>query len=104
MTIVSLENLLKASNGSPLEQLVRQSEDMQRLTTDLKAGLESGVAIHLSSANLRADGQLVLVADSPAWAARLRFESEKLLELARRNGVKVTACKVIVARTATDLL
>jgi hypothetical protein len=98
MSIIRLEKLLKSATDSPLEQLVRRSETMQRLTMKLKAGLAPGLAPHLTAANLRPDGQLVLVAESSGWAARLRFESESLMQIARDDGEQVHTCRVIVAK------
>jgi hypothetical protein len=99
MSLLQLKNLLKSPPDSPLQRLLRQANDRQRLTERLKAGLEPGLASQLSAANLRQDGQLVLIASSPAWAARLRFESEKILELARSGGAEVRSCRVIVAKS-----
>ena len=43
-----------------------------------------------------ADGELIVIADSPAWAARLRFEGDKLLAAARDAGEQVTTVSVRV--------
>jgi hypothetical protein len=98
MTIVQLEKLLKSTTGGPLEALVQKAAGMERLLAALKAALEPAMASRLTGVNLRPDGELVLVADSPAWAARLRFEADKLMSAAKESGARVTACKVIVAK------
>ena len=59
-------------------------------------GGDEGASIR--AANVREDGTLVVLASSPAWAARLRFESDKLLAAARDGGASVTDCKVRVSQ------
>jgi len=98
MSIISLENLLKSTHDEPLEQLVRRAGAMERLAASLRAGLDAGLAPHLAAANLRADGELVVVAESPGWAARLRFETDRLMEIAAKTGAKVSSCRIVVAK------
>jgi hypothetical protein len=98
MPIVQLEKLLKSTTGGALEDLVQRAEGMDRLMSRLKKGLEPGLALHLKGVNLRPDGQLVLIAESPAWAARLRFEADQLMAAAQEGGAQVASCKVIVAK------
>jgi predicted nucleic acid-binding Zn ribbon protein len=98
MSIVQLEKLLKSTTGGALEDLVKRAEGMDRLLSGLKKALEPALASHLKGVNLRPDGQLVVVAESPAWAARLRFEADKLMAAAQDGGAKVNSCKVIVAK------
>ena len=50
------------------------------------------------AANIRDDGTLVVLASSSAWAARLRFESERLMAAARGSGKTVLSCSVRVGR------
>jgi len=50
------------------------------------------------AANIRDDGELVVLASSPAWAAKLRFEAEALMTAARQSGAEVTSCTVRVNR------
>lgn len=98
MPIVQLEKLLKSTTGGALEELVQRAEGLDRLMSGLKKVLDPSLASHLKGVNLRPDGQLVLVAESPAWAARLRFEADKLMVAAQDGGAKVSSCKVIVAK------
>jgi hypothetical protein len=98
MSIIPLQKLLESTVDGPLEQLLRKADMADRMTTALKGALDAGLASHLVAANLRSDGRLVVIADSPAWAARLRFESDRLIGTAREGGAQVTAFKVIVAR------
>ena len=98
MPIVQLEKLLKSTTGGALKELVQQAEVLDRLMSGLKKVLDPSLASHLKGVNLRPDGQLVLVAESPAWAARLRFEADKLMAAAQDGGAKVNSCRVIVAK------
>ena len=98
MPIVQLEKVLKSTTGGTLDELVQRAEGLDRLMSGLKKVLDPTLALHLKGVNLRRDGQLVLVAESPAWAARLRFEADKLLAAAQDGGATVKSCKVIVAK------
>ena len=53
------------------------------LADDLRKILPPDLQAALTGCNLRGDGTLVVTTDSPAWAARLRFESEALLRACR---------------------
>jgi hypothetical protein len=101
MATIRLQNLLKPGGGDSLNELVRQAEKMDRLTAGLKAGLAPDLAPYLVAANLRQDGTLVLIAESPAWAARLRFEMESLVAIARQAGLEVSSGRVIVSKERT---
>lgn len=77
----TLSHLLRDAN-SPYGRLIERS----RLHIDLQARLESllapGTIGHYRVQNLR-EGILILQADSPSWASRLRFELPRLLEQLR---------------------
>ena len=98
MTIIRLENLLKARAGSTLSKIIRRAQNMDELTTALRAKLPADAGQNLLAANLRDDGELVLVCTSSAWASRLRFESETLMEAARKAGLTVNTCRVTVSQ------
>jgi len=98
MTIIRLENLPKARAGSTLNTIIQRAQNMDELTTALRAELAADAGRNLLAANLREDGELVLVCASSAWASRLRFESETLMEVARKTGRTVNSCKVTVSQ------
>ncbi|MCH8335539.1 MAG: DUF721 domain-containing protein [Proteobacteria bacterium] len=98
MTIIRLENLLKARAGGTLDKIVQHAQQMDELTTALRAELPADAADNLIVANLREGGELVLVCTSSAWASRLRFESDKLMQAARKAGLTVISCKVSVSQ------
>lgn len=97
MSIIRLQNLLKSGKDDGLGKLVRRAQDMDRLTIDLKSGLDPEFGPHLVAANLRPDGLLVVLVDSSVWAARFRYESDRLIRLASAAGGKVTSCRIAVA-------
>ena len=55
-------------------------------------------AAGIVAANLRADGELVVIVASSAWASRLRYETEALLEAAQSVGVKAHTCRIRVSQ------
>ena len=98
MSIIRLENLLKARAGGTLNKIIQRAQNMDELTTALRAELPADAGQNLLAANLREDGELVLVCTSSAWASRLRFESDRLMAAARKVGLNVSSCKVSVSR------
>jgi len=72
---------------------------MGELTTALRAGLAADSRPHLLAANLREDGELVLICSSSSWASRIRFESDTLIEVARKAGLTVNSCRVSVSQS-----
>ena len=98
MTITRLEDLLKTGAGGTLEEIIQRAQNMDELTTALRAELPADAGPNLLAANLREDGELVLICASSAWASRLRFESDKLVEVARKAGMDVQRCRVTVSQ------
>ena len=99
MATKSLENLLNPSKDGDLANIVRRARDMGELATALAGAIppEEGAAI--VAANIRDDGELVVLCRSSAWASRLRFTADDLIAAARATGADVTHCKVRVARS-----
>ncbi len=98
MAITKLENLLKSHENKGLDKIIQRAQHMDSLTSSLQAALPADLAANLLAANLREDGCLVLVCSTPAWASRLRFETDQLVEIARKTGLSVTNCTVKVVR------
>jgi len=98
MPIIRLEKLLKSGPDSGLEKLVQRAQNMGELTQILRTGLDPDLAQNLLAANLRADGELVLICSSSAWASRLRFEADALREIAVSAGFQATRCRVRVGQ------
>jgi hypothetical protein len=98
MPLKSLENLLNPNANPDLGDIVRRARDMDELATALQRSLPQDQAGSIRSANVRDNGELVVLAASPAWAARLRFEADRLMAAARETGAEVNACTVRVER------
>ncbi|HLT90651.1 MAG TPA: DciA family protein [Woeseiaceae bacterium] len=97
MTLIRIDRLLGDLSREGLGKLVQQARDLSGLTARLRAVLPPETRPHLVGANLREGGDLVVVASSPAWAARLRFEADTLLEAARGAGADAARLSVRVA-------
>lgn len=98
MSIIRLEKLLKSGSGSALEDMVQTAQYMDELTTGLRRSLDPDLAENLLAASLRDNGELVLIASTSAWAAKLRFEAENIVESARRSGTNAATCRVVVSK------
>ena len=83
--------------GQPLHDLARRAAEQSDLTGWLRAVMAGDLRAHLLAGNLREDGTLVVLTDSPAWAARLRFEGEVLLDRCRELHPQTQGIKVRVA-------
>jgi hypothetical protein len=98
MSVKSLEELLKASAAGGLGDVVRHARDMGDLVQLLQNSLPSEQRAAISAANIRDDGELVILANSSAWASRLRYETDALMNAARKTGKTVNKCSVRVSR------
>lgn len=78
---------------------MRRAREMGELTHVLCKGLPEDYAGAIIAANLREDGDLVVIAASSAWASRLRYETDAMLVAARKAGIEVTTCRVRVSQT-----
>ena len=65
--------LAELLDSGSLADLVREAERRRLATVEIKKLLPPDEATHLVSASTNASGELVLVMDSPSWAARLRY-------------------------------
>ena len=100
MSIIRLDKLLKTGPGGALEEIVQRAQNMDQLTAAIRSVLPEEAQSQLLAANLRENGELVLMCSSSSWAARLLFESEQLIEAARLTGADVNKCKVKVSPQA----
>jgi hypothetical protein len=96
MSFSRLENLLQAGSSNSLEKIISRAQAMEELTTRLRARLADEFSPHLVAANLRPDGELVIICASSTWASRLRYETETLMAAAREAGVPVHKCTIKV--------
>ncbi|HEY0722341.1 MAG TPA: DUF721 domain-containing protein [Gammaproteobacteria bacterium] len=77
----TLSSLLTDPHG-PYGKLIERSRLYHNLHTQLESFLGRDIASHCRIQNLR-EGILLLQADAPSWAARLRFALPRLLEQLR---------------------
>ena len=101
MSSKSLKSLteLISDSGSSLQRLAKQAQSRVSLTEHIRAGLTDELADRFLGCNLRDDGTLVVIATSPEWAARLRFESDRLLSLCREHYPATQRVKIRVAHS-----
>ena len=98
MPVKSLENLLNTSQDNGLGELIRHARDMGDLVQILQNSLPEEQRAAISAANIRDDGELVILASSSAWASRLRYEADSLLATVQAAGKPANKCSVRVAR------
>jgi hypothetical protein len=94
-----LKNLLNSSANGELGDIVRRARKMGELTHVLCDGLPDEYAGAIVAANLREDGDLVIIVASSAWASRLRYETDALLAAAREAGLSPSACRIRVTQS-----
>jgi hypothetical protein len=99
MAAKSLENLLNPSKDGDLANIVQRARDMGELACALARALPPDEGASILAANVREDGELVVLCRSPAWASRLRFAADVLLEAAKAQGAEASRCTVRVARS-----
>ena len=98
MTPKRLEKLLKPSDDGALGDLIRRARQMGDLAEALARTLGPELGDGIVAANIRDGGELVVVCRSSAWASRLRFETESILDAARQAGADVSTCTVRVSQ------
>ena len=98
MPVIRLRNLLKSGSSADLERVIQRARELDDLAVILRNALPGELAENLVSANVRENGELVVVTTSSGWAARLRFETDALLCAAKKAGVITDQCRVTVMR------
>jgi hypothetical protein len=93
-----LKDLLNPCGDGELADIVRRARDLGSLARSLGEALPDEYAGAIVAANVRDDGELVVIASSSAWASRLRYETDALLDAARNAGVRASACRVRVSQ------
>jgi len=99
MASEKLKNLLNSSACGELGGIIRRARDMGELTHIVSEALPDEYAGAIVAANLREDGNLVVIAASSAWASRLRYETDTILAAARDAGLSPAACRVRVTQS-----
>lgn len=99
MSAKKLGNLLNPSSNGDLGQIVRRARELGDLTGVLAGSLPPDHASAIVAANVRENGELVVIAASSAWASRLRYETDALLQAANSAGVSAATCRIRVSQT-----
>jgi hypothetical protein len=98
MPVKKLKNLLNSGTSGTLEKIIQTAKNMDSLTSALQAALDPDIAENLLAANVRDDGELVVICRSSAWASRIRFESDTLLAAAADAGFDARSLRVAVSQ------
>ncbi len=93
-----LKNLLNPNNDGDLGDLINRARRMGELTEILASALPESDRSAIVAANVREDGELVVICASSAWASRLRYETDKLLQAAEDAGVTAKTCRIRVSQ------
>jgi hypothetical protein len=72
-------HLSELLNAGPLSRVLRESERRRLETARVRKLLPAEEAAHVVSAATNEAGELVLVMDTPSWAARVRYCVSALL-------------------------
>jgi hypothetical protein len=98
MPTSKLKNLLNPNNDGDLGDLINRARRMGELTDILANALPESDRGAIVAANVREDGELVVICASSAWASRLRYETEKLLQAAKDAGLSAHTCRIRVSQ------
>jgi hypothetical protein len=98
MPTSKLKNLLNPNNDGDLGNLINRARRMGELTDILANALPESDRGAIVAANVREDGELVVICASSAWASRLRYETEKLLQAAKDAGLSAHTCRIRVSQ------
>ncbi|MCH8248026.1 MAG: DUF721 domain-containing protein [Proteobacteria bacterium] len=98
MTSSKLKDLLNPNSDGDLGTLISRARRMAQLTDIICSALPESDRIAIVAANVRDDGELVIICASSAWASRLRYETDRLLQAAKDAGVSAHTCRVRVSQ------
>jgi hypothetical protein len=94
-----LKNLLNPSADGDLANLISRAKSMGELTSVLCNSLPESDRSAIVAANIREDGELIVICASSAWASRLRYQTDDLLRAARDSGVTAHTCRIRVSQS-----
>jgi hypothetical protein len=98
MSTNELKNLLNPCKDGDLGELISRAKRMGELTHVLSEALPEADRGAIVAANVREDGELVVICASSAWASRLRYETGTLLEAAKDAGISAHTCRIRVSQ------
>jgi len=88
---------LAASADTGLGQLAEAARLRADLGDYLRNRLDPELAAGFMHCNIRDDNQLVVIATSPEWASRLRFEAQQFKSLCHERGIEIDSVTVRVS-------
>ncbi len=100
-TAKSLLQLIGTGDTS-LGKLAGEARRRSTLSEHLRNGLADPLGANLLHCNINNEATITLLAASPEWAARLRYEAPAILELAQQIEPEVIQVKVRVANVLLD--
>lgn len=92
----SLADLI-ASADTKFGGLADAAQQRAELSDYLRKNIDQSIAGGISHCNIRDDDILVIIATSPEWASRLRFETQQFIGLCRKRGTLIRTVKVRVS-------
>lgn len=78
MTTKAPKPIAELFKKGQLEKLAMEAERQRSLTDRIRSMLPSEEADHLINVSIDEEDELVLVMDTPAWAARVRYSAKNL--------------------------
>jgi hypothetical protein len=94
----SLSELVQDTHSS-LGRLAGRAQSRLALADHLRDSLPEDLATQLTGCNVRDDGTLIILTSGSEWAARFRFESEKLLGICRQYYPAATQVRIRVSHS-----
>ena len=88
----SLADIIRVGE-SQFGRLADAAQLQADLSNYLRNNLDKSLAQGFVHCNMRDDATLVISATGPEWAARLRFESQLIIELCSKRGLDVRNVK-----------
>jgi hypothetical protein len=88
---------LVSNTHSAMGRLASEARQKIGLTDHIRAGLAPDLAQRMISCNLDPEGILTIRTAGPEWAARFRFESDRILTLCRQRHPEACSVRIGVA-------
>ena len=92
----SLAELI-VSTDTGFGNLANAAQRRADLSDYLRNNIDPALSGGFSNCNISDDGTLVIIATSPEWASRIRFETQPFIDLCRQQGTLVRTVKVRVS-------
>ena len=99
MSFNKLKKILNSKTYNNLDKVVQRAKDIEELQLLINNNLNKETASHIIGCNLDDSGKLVILCDSIAWAAKLRFENEKILKIARKRFPNTANCVIRISKS-----